>query len=427
MEILYICNLAFATALLIAPLWWSKRFLNLNWLNPVSIATLFALPVGLFRLYAGQIYRGDGMFYFPYQFAVLMTNMQQLIFTLLLIFALKTRLVSRSIYKLPRLGNYSRHQLSVLSLAFLTLYTVAFLLLTMKSGGLWDWLSNIRHSYISKREGNGIYYAGALSFLSISYFFRGISCRSSRYFTAVSVMYFSFVYVLGSKGFLLLFFVFYLIIIWKLGTVNIERMILFGMPVVFLVMLINFFSQQDSIDLSSIIEYFDYYPNAAKYYNDYFSGAIDLFGGKVLLSSLWEYVPRGLFPAKPHVYGALYIVEHYYPGGAESGNTPAFYGGVSEFADFGVFGVLAQAILNPGVFIYATALHYVFKQQVFLKTEVHTGRSLLVCLLIFAPAFGTFIPVGLLLLFLVLLFLYARFILLFIPVLRLAASVPPYD
>ena len=236
-------------------------------------------------------------------------------------------------------------------------------------------------------------------------------------------MYFALVYVLGSKGFVLLFFIFYLIIIWKLGTVNIERMLLFGMPVVFLVMLINFFSQQDSIDLTTIVEYFDYYPNAAMYYKDYFSGAIDLFGGKVLLSSFWEYVPRGLYPNKPHVYGALHIIEHYYPGGAESGNTPAFYGGVSEFADFGVFGVLAQAILNPGVFIYASGLHYLLKQKVFTKSEIHTGRSLLVSLIIFAPAFGTFIPVGMLLLFLVFLFIYSRFILLFVTSRRTCVSV----
>ena len=69
--------------------------------------------------------------------------------------------VEGPINKLPRLGYYSRHQLSVLSLAFLALYAFAFLFLAMKSGGLWDWLSNIRGSYINKREGNGIYYAGA--------------------------------------------------------------------------------------------------------------------------------------------------------------------------------------------------------------------------------------------------------------------------
>lgn len=427
MEILYYINLALATGLLVIPIWWSKRFLHLDWLNPVTILTLSVLPFGLFRIYAGQILSENGLLYFPYQFAVLMTNLQQSIFTLLLIFALKTRFASRAIYALPRLGTYSSKQLRILSFSFLVLYIIAFFLLAIKTGGIWSWLSNIRGSYMTKREGNGLYYAGALSFLSLSYFLRGIISKNTGHFTVISLVYFALVYVLGSKGFLLQFFIFYFIIIWKQGTSNFNRIFFLLLPVVFLVMLINFFSNRDTIDLLDITNYFDYYRNAAMYYSDYFSGAIDLFGGKVLLSSLWEYVPRGLYPNKPFVYGVLHIVEHYYPGGAESGNTPAFDGGVAQFADFGVFGVLAQAILNPGVFIYATALHYVLKQQVFLNTEVHTGRSLLVCLLIFSPAFGTFIPVGMLLLFLVLLFLYSRFVLMLVPFFRLAASIPPYD
>lgn len=427
MVIFYYCNLALATVLLVVPFWWSKQYLKLDFWNPISIATLSALPFGLFRLYAGQIGSENGLLYFPYQFAVLMTNFQQFTFTLLLIFFLKTRLASRAIYALPRLGTYSRQQLRILSLAFMVLYASAFLILVIKTGGLWNWLSDIRGSYITKREGNGIYYSGALLFLSISYFLRGISSRNKRSFTVVSLVYFALVYVLGSKGFVLQFFIFYIVILWKQETVNIGHVLSFGLPSILLLMLINFYSQREVIQLSSVYEYFDYYNNAAMYYYDYFSGSIDLFRGKVLLSSFWEYVPRALYTEKPFVYGALHITEHYYPGGAESGNTPAFYGGVPEFADFGIVGVLTQAIINPSVFIYAAGLHYALKQREFSNMELYTGRSILICLLLFGPAFGAFIPIALLSLVLVFLFLFARLVLLLVSLLRLAASVPPYD
>lgn len=395
MEILYTLNLAVAIGLILAPIWWSRRLLNQDWLNPVSLVVICMLPVELFRLLLGQLFRDEGLMDFAYQFAVLMTNLQQSVGLTILIFASKLAVTRRLPYMLPRMGKYSPKTLRRISLVFLLLYVAAFLLLASSTGGVIDWLSDIRGSYIRKRDGNGPLYAAAVSFLSLAYFFEGVSNPRSLSFSLRSAVFFVAIYILGSKGFVLQFFVFYLIVIVRQGRVKVGPVLLIALPAAFLLLLINFASQREALDLAGIAEYFDYYPNAAMYYADYFNGAIPLFDGKVFLSSFWEYAPRSLFPDKPYVYGILHVVEIYYPGGAESGNTPAFYGGVPQFADFGLPGVLMFALLNWTPLVYFAGLRYALKDRVFLNFGPMTGRAMIISLLLFAPAFGTFLPMGL--------------------------------
>jgi hypothetical protein len=409
-EAIYFFNLLVAIGLILAPIWWSHQLLRLPWLNPVSILVICTLPVELFRLLVGQWFRQDGLVAPAYQFAVLMTNVQQSVALLILVFASKLLITRQLPYLLPRMGVYRVPDLRRISTAFFILYIATFLILAIKSGGVADWLSDVRGSYIRKREGNGTFYAAAIGFLSISYFFEGVSNPRPISFTLRSIVFFAGAYVLGSKGFVLQFFIFYLVIIMRQGRVNVTRMLVVTMPAAFLLLLINFFSQSDAIDLANVAEYFDYYPNAAMFYADYFNGAVHLFEGKVFLSSWWEYVPRGLFPDKPYIYGILNVVEIYYPGGAESGNTPAFYGGVPQFADFGFPGLLAFALLNWTPLIYLAGLRYALKERAFLDPGPMTGRTIVISLLLFAPAFGAFLPMGLVLLLLLFIIAVSKFI-----------------
>ncbi|MEN9493666.1 MAG: hypothetical protein RJA63_4115, partial [Pseudomonadota bacterium] len=316
MEILYFSNLAIAIGLILAPIWWSRRLLDQDWLNAVSLVVICTLPVDLFRLLVGQLFRGEGLMDSAYQFAVLMTNLQQSVSLVILIFASKLAVTRRLPYMLPRMGHYSPKTLRNISLVFLLLYIAAFLILASRTGGVMDWLSDIRGSYIRKRDGNGPFYAAAVSFLSIAYFFEGVASSRSLSFTMRSAIFFVAIYLLGSKGFVLQFFVFYLVIILRQGRVHVGRVLLIALPSAFLLLLINFASQRDTLDFAGVAEYFDYYPNAAMYYTDYFNRTVQLFDGKVFLTSLWEYAPRSLFPDKPYVYGILHVVEIYYPGGA---------------------------------------------------------------------------------------------------------------
>lgn len=414
MDLIYLINLIIAVGLILAPIWWSQRLLQLDWLNPVSLVTICFLPVELFKLIIGQWFRDAGLMYPYFQFAVLMTNLQQCIGLLLLYFTARLKVTRLIPYIIPSLGFYRKPDFSWISRAFFFLYVAAFLTLALKTGGITDWLLNIRDSYINKREGNGLYYAAAINFISISYFFCGVASDSWRAFTFRSIFYFFAVYILGSKGFLLNFFVFYLIIIWRRQNINIGKMLLIVLPGAFLLLLVNFFSNQESIDVGSIAQYFEYYPNAAMYYADYFGGVIKLFEGQVVITSFWEYVPRGLFPEKPYVYGILHVVDFYFPGGAESGNTPAIYGGVAQFADFGIMGLLFFAMINLLPVFYFAGLRYALVEGKFLSAEGLSGRSVIICLLLFSPVFGVFLPAGLIALVLIFVLSFMQFIIIII-------------
>jgi hypothetical protein len=400
-------NILTALVMLLAPLWWSKRYLYLPRINPVSISTLFFVPVELFRTIVGPFFISGGLGSFGYQFALLMANIQSFIGLFLLVFCIRWKGTSRLAGRLPKGRFFLATELNLLSFVFFILYLLMFLVLATKTGGVLDWLADPRSSYLAKREGNGLLYAGALNFLSLSYFFLGFSTKNRRNFTLGSLIMLVAVYILGSKGLVINFFVFYLIIMWRLRQASFNRQLLVVLPLAFLVLLVNFFSRSDSVDFSSIAEYFDYYTNGARYYEDYFSGRINLFYGDVWLTSFWQYIPRALYEAKPYVYGLLNITEYYFPGGAESGNTPAFAGGVFEFADFGVLGLIGFSFFNIFPFVNALGLVYLFKQDAFVVRDRYSALQIGVSMLVFAPALGTFLPFGLFAIFLACSWIYS--------------------
>ncbi len=416
MNFFFLFNLIVAVTLMFAPLWWSRKLLNQGWLNPISLMVIMMMPVEIFELFIGQLFTNGIPINFAtlmdsaYQFAVLMTNLQQAIGLAIFVMASRLRITRVAPYMIPKMGQYSQSDLRRLARVFFLLFLAAFLLLAERTGGVGSWLEDIRGSYIEKRDGNGIFYAAAVSFLSISYFFEGVSSRYTLIFSIRSLVYFTAIYILGSKGFVLQFFIFFLVILHRQGRVNLGLIMLIAMPVAFALLLINFSSQRESLDFAGVAEYFNYYPNAAKYYADYFRGELPLFEGKIFLTSFWEYLPRSLFPEKPYVYGILHVVEIYYPGGAESGNTPSFYGGVPHFADFGFSGVIIFAFFNWLPLVYFSGLRYSLKDRAFLIQGPMSGRTIVIGLLLFAPAFGTFLPMGLIAILLLIIVVTIKFV-----------------
>lgn len=79
----------------------------------------------------------------------------------------------------------------------------------------------------------------------------------------------------------------------------------FGVPVV----LVSPWLQGNFDSLKETLQYYDYFDNAARYVgrDDQFRPQ---YGGS-FLSSLWEYVPRGLVPDKPYVYGTIAVNEYF--------------------------------------------------------------------------------------------------------------------
>jgi len=406
--LLYFFNLIVAVFILLAPFWWSRNLLKLDKWNPINIITLCYLPVQIFRLFVGQLIRDEGLMDPYYNFAVFITNLRECISLLLLYFTSRLKIIHKIPIILPKLGFIRISYFPLISKLFFVFFIITFLMLAIKTGGVVDWLSNIRSSYMLKRDGNGLYYAAAINFLSISFFFAGIAIKDSLKFSLLSLLYYGAVYILGSKGYLLNFFIFYIIIIWRQRNISVGWVLIFFMPLLFILILYNFYSNHDYIELVTLFEYFDHYPISALYYKDYFENAISLYNGEIFFTSFWHYVPRQFFPEKPYVYGILYLVEFYFPGGPESGNTPSFTDGVSHFADFGIFGVLFFSIFNPIPILYFSALRYALLNNYFLQMNGMSGRTIIICLLLFAPMFGVFLPILYLIIFLFIIFIFIR-------------------
>lgn len=89
------------------------------------------------------------------------------------------------------------------------------------------------------------------------------------------------------------------------------------------------------MNVDVVLSYFDQYQNSIYLLQDIDKGVVKFFNGTVYFSQFWSYIPRGLFPDKPFVYGFLHVNEIYYPGAAESGHTPAFSKGMDNFVDYG--------------------------------------------------------------------------------------------
>lgn len=403
MVILFILNLIAAVLLLFVPLWFSVAKLKLDLINPVTIVLCVSLPVQLMKLVGGPlILIEDGLFDQGYQFALLMTNVQTIAQTLSLIFLfyLFSKIRVQGLLPFKNLV-LSRRDLNRGEIFFLLVFCLALFFVANAEFGIINWILNPREGYQLYRTGNGQWYALAESALSVSFLLALLANPSPRSVMLSSIYYLALGYLLGSKGMLLSFFVTGLVFLWFLKWKHLNRVIVFGMPLLFMLLLFNLYlALADQFDLQAIFEYFDYYKNAADYYRGYLKGEINLFYGDVLLSSFWSYVPRGLVVDKPVVYGILHVNEIFYPGQAELTNTPAFGGAVEQFADFGVIGVVIF-----GLFSTQSIMNAFFFYLIFRKPGVNFQRvtlaTVLLLLVQFVPTFGTYFPGGLYLILLI--------------------------
>jgi len=96
--------------------------------------------------------------------------------------------------------------------------------------------------------------------------------------------------------------------------------------------------------LEALIYFRDYFDTTAQ-----FISRIDEFGfryGQGWLSSLWFYVPRGLYPDKPYEYGLTLVHEVLFPGAAAMGYTPGILTWSLAYLDFGTLGVIVYGLIS---------------------------------------------------------------------------------
>lgn len=390
----HILNLAVCVVLLTVPLWFSRRYLRLPALNPLTITMAVWLPVEVMKLFVGPLLLIDGgLWDAGFQYAVLMNNVLVISQTAGLVVAFRVASTLRIERFTPfRSLHLSPKVLRKASYFFLLLFAFAFYRLASAEFGVLNWIINPRTGYQLYRVGQGHWYALAISAISVAALLSYLAKPVARVVLLKSAAFIATTYLFGSKGVMLAHFTASLIVLWFIGWPHVGKLFLIGGPIVFAAMAWNLYlALGDSFELLSLVNYFDYYVNAAMYYRGILNGEVHLFGGEVFFSSLWAYVPRGFVPDKPFVYGVVHVNEIFFPGAAELTNTPAFGGAVEQYADFGVLGVIVFGFFSGQAILNALLSYLVFRAPGLTPSRV-TLAALLALIAMAGPNFGAFFP-----------------------------------
>jgi hypothetical protein len=389
--LIYILNLSVLLFLSFYKPYYQTKFFRFTLINPITLSFIISFPITFFTIFVGPAWLlADPGLNQYYQFALFLTNLSLFLELFVMIWVLKY------IKKRVRISNkllYSKHirftprRFALIGYFFLFLFLCSFYLLANHSFGILNWISNPREGYQLHRSGAGHYYAFCITFLSVSFVASTLSRKKGSTVVMGALPYIYLIYLLGSKGFILNFLIYLIIILWIGKYKYLVPLFIVMIPGVFIVMIYNYGGR----DLQSIAAYFDYYLNSAIYYKAYFNGEIDLFLGKIFATSFWGLVPRAFYPDKPYVYGFILVNEHFFPGAAALTSTPAFGGPIGEFADFGVAGVIIFSIFNIRN-IVGTGLSFLLFNNINLHTIRSNSKYFYLYIWLLAPSFLMYFP-----------------------------------
>lgn len=221
-----------------------------------------------------------------------------------------------------------------------------FASLMILSGAGLLWLTDPRSAYQFHRTGVGVIWALASATLFLAYFVWIVRYGESafRVFSA-SLVFALLAMFLGSKGTSLAFpFIGMFYVHYHIRRISSVAIVGSAAALLLLVAALQIL-QGTAGSLASAALYFDYFINSAKY--------IDLGRplqyGHFTLSSLWEYVPRALYPDKPYAYGSSLLTDWIFPGSAARGDTPGIINWTVSYADFGLPGVIVNGLLTAWI------------------------------------------------------------------------------
>ncbi len=244
----------------------------------------------------------------------------------------------------------SRTDLTAPATALLALQFVAlYITLMITSGVGLMWLTNTREAYQYHRAAVGVWWSlsqATLMLLFLATLFRRAETRLNALFYTVAFA--TAAIFLGSKAsalayvVLAAFYIHYCISRIRTSTLALGSMVLAALFVALQLI------QRTAANLLDALAYFDYFATSAA-----FLGRFHQFGfryGAVMLSNLWFYVPRALYPGKPFGYSGVLIVEWMHPGLAKrAGYTPGLLAWVPGYADFGAVGIILYAVVTAWV------------------------------------------------------------------------------
>jgi len=371
---------------------------------------MITLPIDLMIVFCGPFWLIEGgLFDIGYQYALFMNNIMTLAQVAGAFFFLSLSKLFCAYKYIP----FKKVILGVKSLKyssniFFFLFLLNLLAVASAEFGVLNWLINPRQGYQLYRAGQGHWYILANSTLAVSFVLALLAKPNAKSMLLTTVVYLFFGYFLGSKSVLLAMFITTLVFLWFIRWHHLGKIVIIGTPIVFSLMILNLYlALGDGIELQSLVTYFDHYKNGADYYRAYLNHEINLFYGDVFFSSLWSYVPRAFYSEKPWVYGITIINEIFYPGQAELTNTPAFGGGVEQFADFGIFGVIIFGFFSSKAILTGIISDFIFRKPGTTLKHI-TLPTVMLMLIQYAPGFGGFLPSGLYILLLVMILLLLR-------------------
>lgn len=294
-----------------------------------------------------------------------------------LVYTLMRSATTQLLPRPPRMGR-------LIYIAIIVQFLLFFGLL-MATSGTTEWITSPRVAYQESRAGAGVWWSLCQSML-VLLVAAFLSRKARSIFAAGGICLCSAVvaFFLGSKAFMLFPFIlaaFY----YEHRVRKIPRMwvLLGALGMVSGVFLLQFL-QGTAGDLVETIAYFNYFPNTATFMED-FEWRFQHTWGATNLSTLWQFVPRGLYPDKPFVYGQIAIMEDYSPGAAELGATPGILPWAAAYMDFGVPGIIIDGLLTGAIAKGAFAL---LRRQTDVTSLIIFGQIGLITTAFASPFYG---------------------------------------
>jgi hypothetical protein len=222
-------------------------------------------------------------------------------------------------------------------------FVLVYSILMVASGVGLLWITNSREAYQEHKSSVGVFYSlgqATLLLTFISAIF--LKAKNFRYLFGTAAAFAFVAQFLGSKGNTLAYFVLALFYgHFRIKRISNRNIVVAGTCIFGAGLGLQLF-QGTAAGLLQTLLYFDYFRNSAA-----FLDRLHEFGfrhGALSFSDLWYYVPRGLYHAKPYVYGQMTITEMLYPGGAEQGFTAGMMPWTEGYADFGVVAVVLYGL-----------------------------------------------------------------------------------
>jgi hypothetical protein len=375
-----------------------------NFYNPFLILFIFSFPIFIFTYIISPLGGNIDITDIYYNKIIFLTNIELLIKLLLTLFVIKyfEKIVKQAVLlQKTFLKYFIRENINLrpklILIIFFLLYLFSFFLLTKTNGGILKWISDPRDNYQNSREGNGVFYALAITFLSIfSYFSVTYSIKNRLKLFIIVVLNCFCWFVLGSKGFVITFLQFFILFTLIFNRKLLPIWVLPLSAVLIILLSIKLFNLE-SIDFKTInfffteviFSYFDQIKVSINYFENLAIGKVNLFYGEVFTSGFWTYIPRSLYPQKPFTYGTLLVNEALFPGSAELGNTPAFVDVVYDYLDFGFIGVIINSIFNIYYVMNTAILLFFIKNNKIVNSN---SNILFLGLYMIAPNFLFFFP-----------------------------------